>query len=131
MSMSETKAQRGIPAEWLDHARLAIEGAPPRLDRLGWNRCHPRRASGREPFDENSVATAIAFILAGPVCHVSVARLSSYALKHGAERWGDRVGFEPYVGNGDFILAAHYCDVWMDTPDGTTCAVALRYDYSP
>ena len=128
MPMSGLKAPRGIPALWLDRARLAIEHAPPRLDRVGWNRCHPRRASGREPFAVRSVATAIAFIEAGPVCRVRAPKLSSYWLKHCAERWGDRVGFEPYVGNGDFILAARFCAVSLGKPHGANCAVALRYE---
>jgi hypothetical protein len=37
------------------------------------------------------------------------------------------VGFEPYVGNGDFILAARYCTVQLGKPNGANCAVALRY----
>jgi hypothetical protein len=125
--MSTTSKLRVIPEEWLESASIAIAHAPSLLDRIGWNRCHPRRVSGREPFDVRSVATAIAFIKAGPVCRVSVPRLSSYALKHGAERWGNLVGFEPYVGNGDFILAARYCTVQLGKPNGANCAVALRY----
>jgi hypothetical protein len=125
--MSGRNAHRVIPAEWLDSARHAMERAPPLLDRIGWNRCHPRRASGQEPFNVRSVATAIAFIESGPVCRVSVPRLSSYALKHGAERWGDRVGFEPYVGNGDLILAARYCGVRLGKANDANCAIGLRY----
>jgi len=126
--MSTTAKLRVIPEAWLDRARLAIEQADPRLDRVGWNRCLPRRPSGQEPFSVGSVATAIAFIETGPVCRVSVPRLSSYALKHGAERWGDLVGFEQYVGNGDFILAARYCTVRLGKPNGANCAIALRYE---
>jgi hypothetical protein len=125
--MSARDAHRVIPAEWLHSARHAIEFAPPLLDRVGWNRCHPQRASGQEPFDLHSVATAIGFIATGPVCRVSVPRLSSYGLKHGAERWGDPGGFASYIGNGDMILAALFCGVRMGKANGANCAVALRY----
>jgi hypothetical protein len=127
MTAAKLNFLRVIPSEWLEHAQLAIKNANPRLDRVGWNRCLPRRASGQEPFNVRSVATAIAFIEAGPVCRVSVPRLSSYALKHGAERWGNLVGFEPYVGNGDFILAARHCGVRLGRPNGANCNCALRY----
>jgi hypothetical protein len=35
-------------------------------------------------------------------------KLSSYGLKHAAERWGECHGMEPYVSNGEFIVAAVY-----------------------
>jgi hypothetical protein len=116
-----------IPAEWLERAQIAIEYAPAGLDRVGWHRCTPRHAIGREPFDVRSVATAIAFIEAGLVCRVRRPRLSSYWLKHRAEQWGQGVGFASYVGNGDFILAALYCDVRLCKAQGANSAVALRY----
>jgi hypothetical protein len=128
MNPAKLHSLRVIPSEWLERAQFAIKNANPWLDRVGWNRCLPRRVSGQEPFNVRSVATAIAFIKAGPVRRVSVPRLSSYALKHGAERWGDLVGFEPYVGNGDLILAAQFCNVRVGKARGANCAVALRYE---
>lgn len=115
-----------VPAVWLDHARRAIKAVPPGLDRGGWN-CSSSPWL-RQRFDLASIATAIAFIQAGPCCRVSVPRLSSYALKHGAERWGARVGLSSYIMNGDFILAALYCNVLLGAPSGTNCAVGLRYE---
>jgi hypothetical protein len=127
--MSEREAApRIIPPWWLHSARLAIEEvrtSHPRLDRVGWDRRLPRRLQA-EPFNHRSVATAIAFIESEEVTRVEIPRGSSYALKHSAERWGERIGFEPYVGNGDFILAALYCGVPLGKPHGSNCAVALR-----
>jgi hypothetical protein len=51
---------------------------------------------------------------------------SSYVLKHTAEKWGERIGFEPYVGNGDMILAAIHCQLRIGKPYGSNCTIALR-----
>jgi len=123
-------APRIIPPWLLHRARLAIEEARtahPRLDRVGWNRRLPRRQQA-EPFNLHSVATAIGFIESGKVTLLPTPRRSSYALKHSAERWGERNGFEPYVGNGDFILAALNCGVPLGRAHGANCAVALRVE---
>jgi hypothetical protein len=122
-AMSNIDAGRVISPGWLQRARLAIEemrNAHPGLDRVGWNTPHS------EPFNLRSVATAIAFIECGPVARIQIPRGSSYALKHSAERWGQRIGFEPYVGNGDLILAALHCGVPIGKAHGPNCSVALR-----
>lgn len=52
------------------------------------------------------VATAIAFLCR---CRpTKTTSLSSYGLKHAAERWGEANGAEPYVSNGALIAAALY-----------------------
>jgi hypothetical protein len=123
-TMSDFEAgPRVIPPRWLQHALFSIEDASnahPGLDRVGWNT--PRR----EAFNLRSVATAIAFIDCGPVTRLRMPRESSYTLKHCAERWGRRIGFEPYVGNGDLILAAIYCGLSIGKAHGANCAVSLR-----
>jgi hypothetical protein len=81
-----------------------------------------------EPFDLLSVATAIAFIESDEVTRTRTPRGGSYALKHCAERWGRRIGFAPYVGNGDFILAALHCGVRLGKPFGSNCLVSLSMD---
>jgi hypothetical protein len=56
-----------------------------------------------------NIATAIAFVkLCQPIKNPV---LTSYGLKHVAERWGERNGMEPYVANGEFIVAAIYLGV--------------------
>jgi hypothetical protein len=129
--MSEREAgPRIIPPWWLHRARLAIEEvgqSHPRLDRVGWNpRLPPRQQA--EPFNLRSVATGIGYIGSDEVTRVELPSGWSYGLKHSAERWGERNGFEPYVGNGDFILAALYCGVPLGKAHGSFCAVALRVD---
>jgi hypothetical protein len=117
-----------IPPWWLHRAQHAIEDvgrAHARLDRVGWNRHIPRPPEA-EPFNLRSVATAIAYIESDQVTRINIPRGSSYALKHSAERWGKRMKFEPYVGNGDFILAALHCDVSLGKAHGSNCAVALH-----
>jgi hypothetical protein len=129
LPMYTSKTDSRIPPWWLHSAQHAIKEvgtAHPRLDRVGWNYCFPRRASGQELFSERSVATAIAFIEAGPVTRARIPKKSSYALKHIAERWGRSVGFETYVGNGDFIIAALHCGVTLGEAYMTNCPVALR-----
>ena len=124
--MSTTSELRVIPVQWLVHAGRAIKLAPRGLYRPGWNHGLPPRL--QERFDIGAVATAIAFITAGPTCRISVPKTSSYWLKHRCEEWGDRVGYAPYVMNGDLIAALSYCNVRLGRPHGANCAVALRYE---
>jgi len=59
-----------------------------------------------EAFDLKQVATAIAFLrLCVPTKGAAV---NSYGLKHAAERWGREHGMQPYVANGELIVAACY-----------------------
>jgi hypothetical protein len=114
---------RVIPPRWIQRAWLAIEEAGnihPGLDRVGWNM--PKA----EPFSLRSVATAMAFIECGPVTRLRIPRGSSYALKHNAEWWGQRIGFESYVGNGDLILASIHCGLLVGKPHGPNSAISLR-----
>jgi hypothetical protein len=92
----------------------------------------PQELRTPNPFDVGSVATALAFIDRGLVSRVGAGdrrAVGSYGLKHAAEKWGRENGFEPYVGNGDFIAAI----VWRKIPyrrDGgrsPNCQVGLRY----
>lgn len=122
--------RRIIPPWWLQRAQVAIEviaQAHPLLDRAGWKCCLPRRRQV-ERCDLRSVATAIAFIeSSGEVAHREDTKGCSYGLKHRAEEWGGRNGFESYVGTGDFILAALYCGVRLGKPEGTSCGVSLSW----
>lgn len=58
-----------------------------------------------EEFDHAQIETAIEFLR---LCRKTkqATSVSSYWLKHVAERWGRRNGFEPYVTNGAAIVAA-------------------------
>lgn len=71
------------------------------------------------------VATALAYI---DLCDITkTPSISSYTLKHCAERWGKSNNFEPYLGNGAFILAALHRDVPMRrfSRGGPNCLIAI------
>jgi hypothetical protein len=104
-----TDEETAIPPHllsWADAAIVAAQIAHPGLCRNGL------AGERHDPLDRRCVATALAFILCGPVRRVQLVRgRGSYSLKHDAERWGRLIGFEPYVSNGDFIAAASYLKV--------------------
>jgi hypothetical protein len=111
-------------------AARAIEQATkehPRLTRWGWS--SPGDDDPHHPLHPPCVATAIAFILYGPVkirSRAEPASRSSYGWKHSAEDWGAGVGMEPYVSNGDFIAAALSLGVPVGPTDGPNCKVGLK-----
>jgi hypothetical protein len=81
----------------------------------------PKFDEDRNNFRPEEVATAIAFLRR---CRPTrAARLSSYSLKHAAERWGNASGMAPYVSNGELIAAALYLGLPVDID--TTCVNAL------
>ncbi len=83
-----------IPVKFLDAAASAIASARarhPTLDRNGW-------IGDGTDLDLASVATAIAFVLCGPVRRLakpSGKGETSYTWKHHAERWGERSASSP------------------------------------
>jgi hypothetical protein len=100
------------------HRANPLASKPPPADGIG---THAGNGSWRIVFegerferDRNgfllpNIATAIAFVkLCQPIKNPV---LTSYGLKHVAERWGERNGMEPYVANGEFIVAAIYLGV--------------------
>jgi hypothetical protein len=75
------------------------------------------------PVRANQVATAIAFL---SMCEpTKTGRISSYSLKHAAERWGARNSLCSYITNGALITAAlrlglvveEYRDCWPSSPN--------------
>jgi hypothetical protein len=59
-------------------------------------------------FSVENVATAIGFLRQ---CQkLKTPKLGSYGLKHVAEQWGARHGMQPYIANGELIVAA----IWLD-----------------
>jgi hypothetical protein len=86
--------------------------------------------SGREfdgaQFPAGNVATAIAFLRQ---CRkTKTARLSRYALKHAAERWGERNGLESYVSNGELIAAAVYLAIKIDWDYGPNAGIGVAVE---
>jgi hypothetical protein len=70
----------------------------------------------RNSFSPRNVATAIAYLR--EYCRPARTRkggTSSYGLKHDAERWGQRNGLQPYVTNGELIVAAVYLGFKIET----------------
>jgi hypothetical protein len=61
-----------------------------------------------ENFDLEQITTSIAFFDLSLCIPTKIPNISSYALKHVAERWGRAHGRSPYVTNGALIVAAHY-----------------------
>jgi hypothetical protein len=57
------------------------------------------------------IATAIAFLR---LCKPGPPKLSSYAVKHAAEKWGAKNGMWNYVTNGELIAAAFYLGIAVD-----------------
>jgi hypothetical protein len=80
-------------------------------------------AVDRNNFNPEEVATAIAFLRRCRLTRSRAARLSSYGLKHYAERWGKAAGMAPYVTNGELIAAALYLGFPVEF--NTTCVNAL------
>ena len=75
------------------------------------------------PLAAEGVATAINFLLQ---CRpVASARLSSYGLKHAAERWGGRYGMASYIANGELIAAAIFLGLPIARVDPTSPNVAV------
>jgi hypothetical protein len=68
----------------------------------------PQFEEARNDFDPEQVATAIFFLRRCRLTRSRATRLSSYGLKHAAERWGKAAGMAPYVSNGELIAAALY-----------------------
>jgi hypothetical protein len=62
-------------------------------------------------FSPDNIATAILFLRQ---CRAKTKTkiVGSYYLKHLCERWGERNGQQPYVANGEMILAA----LWVGLP---------------
>lgn len=103
----------------LGEAAAAIEDAKQRFDRLtdfGFgvyderSLCAAERAQKleeeRQAFSPEQVATAIAFLRH---CEpTKTLNSDSYSLKHKAEKWGAKNGYESYVTNGALIVAAVY-----------------------
>jgi hypothetical protein len=58
----------------------------------------------RGSYSLRQIATAAAFL--ATLEPIKTARVSSYHLKHVAEKWGRENGMEPYVTNGALIVAA-------------------------
>jgi hypothetical protein len=85
-----------------------------------------------DQFNIKSIATAIAFLrqFHRPIKEPN---LGSYGLKHTAERWGDRHGMEPYIANGELIVAAIYLGFSIQpSDDGINAWIAISYqDYKP
>jgi hypothetical protein len=75
-------------------------------------------------FTTAQVATALAFL---QQCNkTKTPNLSSYGLKHAAERWGRRHGMEPYITNGELIVAAIYLDFKIKPyPNSPNVAIAV------
>lgn len=71
------------------------------------------RGFGDQPRNDLSVegvATALAFLR--NCCRVTrIPKWSSYGIKHAAEQWGRKYGFEPFVANGEAIAAAVYLSI--------------------
>jgi hypothetical protein len=63
----------------------------------------------RNDFEPANVATAIAYLRQRRT--VKHPRVSSYHLKHLAERWGRENGMQPYITNGELIVAAIYLGI--------------------
>ena len=70
----------------------------------------------RKGFARTEVATALLFLAGGPVTTLkripSRGAGTSYGWKHTAEKWGRLMGLEPYITNGEFIVAAD----WLGIP---------------
>jgi hypothetical protein len=89
----------------------AIETAKfklPTLSPTGFSASRWLEGCASESFSAANVETAIAFL---EQCQpLKTPNLSSYALKHAAERWGRHHGMQAYVTNGELIAAAVYLD---------------------
>jgi hypothetical protein len=83
----------------------------------------PKFEEDRNNFSLEQVATAIAFLRRCRLTRSRAARLSSYGLKHAAERWGKAAGMAPYVSNGELIAAALFLGFPVEF--NTTCVNAL------
>ena len=88
----------------MDEALTAIEVAKARLPTLTATGIDI--SVGHDEFSVANIATAIAFLR---LCRkIKTPTYSSYFLKHVAERWGGHNGMQPYITNGELIVAAVY-----------------------
>jgi hypothetical protein len=82
-----------------------------------WISSGPEFEKERSQFLDANVATALAFLR--QCRRIKTPNLSSYGLKHAAERWGRRNGMKPYITNGELIVAAIYLNFTIKPyPDG-------------
>jgi hypothetical protein len=126
LSENPASVKPALLDSYMIRAAMAIDDAEKNhknLDRNGWARLARADRDGelmmvrlgsispRNPFKLACVATAIAFIETGPVKRMKTCGLSSYEAKHFCESWGRDNGFQPYVANGDFLVAVFHTDV--------------------
>ncbi len=119
-----------IPLKWLEAASEAIEFAAekwPLLSRNGWVASAFDKSEPPKPLDVASVATAMAFLRCSGVRILKgFSGRGSYGWKHSAEAWGERIGFAPYVANGDLICAALFLGIPTRQEGPVNCLLALR-----
>jgi hypothetical protein len=123
-----------ISRRYLEEASRAIAhvAADPQLHLSAGGLDAPPGSHARGPhLSVYAVATALHFLDCGPVLRGDLGNrrkwCSSYWLKHRAEDWGGRLGFERYIANGDLIAAA----IWRGVPirrlrSGPNCEIALK-----
>ena len=89
----------------------------PHLSANGFTDDRPR------PLRPEEVATAVAFL---QQCDpIRTPLISSYGLKHSAERWGEALGLSNYVSNGALIAAAHALGFPMGRPEGLNVRIGV------
>ena len=135
MSIMSAQASPDSTAAYLAEAREAIATITAtglKLSRGGFVLDEDREHAQGPDFVPECVATALAFLDRGPISRVSPGdrrAVGSYGCKHAAENWGREHGLEPYVSNGDLILAAIWRGIkYARDPGGSpNCRLGLRY----
>jgi hypothetical protein len=98
---------------WFARTRFADSLFQPTLRLADRGIAQYRALDPHEPLRRDAVATAVLFLMHGPVRRLrSVRRREpAYVWKHRGEAWAAALGFEPYISTSEFLAGCYALDV--------------------